>query len=90
MRRDLLVEQFDDQVLLFDPCNNLPYVLNHVAAFILMNTDGEKNQEEIAERLCQRFDVDFHQALADIRGVYKDLIRKGLITGEDSPLQSAE
>jgi len=80
MRQDLLTERFDDQVLLFDPDNNLPYILNPVAAYILMNTDGSKSQETIAEMLYAEFDVEFHRALEDIKLVYNDLLEKELIT----------
>jgi len=90
MRQDLLIERFDDQVLLFNPEKNLPYVLNRVAAYVLMNTDGNKSQETIAENICAEFDVEFHQALEDIKSIYNDLIEKELIIGEEQYLQSAK
>jgi hypothetical protein len=79
MRQGLLIERFDDQALLFDPENNLPYVLNQVAAYILMNTDGHNSSEAIAEMLCRKFDVGFHQALEDIEMIYEELGEKNLI-----------
>jgi hypothetical protein len=79
MNHGLLIERIDDQVLVFNTKTNLPYIMNSAAAFILTNTDGDKSQEKIAEMLCEEFDVDFHQALEDIRMIYRDLIGKDLI-----------
>ncbi len=59
IQEGLLIERFDDQTLVFQVDNNLPYILNGVAAFILRNTDGKKNKEEIAEKICMKFDVGY-------------------------------
>ena len=61
----ILFERLADQTLVFDPEKNLPYVLNEVAAYILMNTDGRTGQDRVAERVCETFDVGFGQALED-------------------------
>ena len=47
--RKILFEKFKNQTLAFDLSTNLPYVLNNVAAFILINTDGRKSLAAIAE-----------------------------------------
>jgi hypothetical protein len=82
IRQGLLFEPFDDQgqALLFDPDKNLPYVLNQVAAFILMNMDG-RSREAIAGELCMRFDVEYKRALDDIDVIYRELRQKDLIVG---------
>jgi methyltransferase-like protein len=79
IQEGLLIESFDDQMLVFQVDNNLPYILNGVAAFILRNTDGKKNKEEIAEKICMKFDVVFHQALEDIEQIYEEFKQKNLI-----------
>jgi len=79
IQEGLLIERFDDQMLVFQVDKNLPYVLNGVAAFILRNTDGKKNQEEIAEKICMKFDVAFQQALEDIGHIYEEFKQKDLI-----------
>ena len=68
--REILLEKLKNQTLAFDLTTNLPYVLNDVAAFILLNTDGKKNLTSIAEEICREFDVPYYQALDDIKRVY--------------------
>jgi hypothetical protein len=76
---DLLIERFNDQVLVFDPQKNLPYVMNGVAAFIFMNTDGETRFEEVAEKLCVKYNVSLPTAIEDIKAIYKEFGSKRLI-----------
>lgn len=79
IQENLLIERFDDQMLVFQVDKNLPYVLNGVAAFILRNTDGKKSQEDIAEKICMKFDVGFRQALEGIEFIYEEMRLKDLI-----------
>lgn len=76
---DLLIERFDDRILVFDPQKNLPYVMNGVAAFIFMNTDGETRLEEIAEKLCMEYNVNLPKAIEDIKAIYEEFGSKRLI-----------
>ena len=78
-QEDILVERFDEQILLFDMQKNLPYVLNGVAAYVLENTDGEMSQEAIAKMVFRKYDVSFHQALDDIKELYKELVQKRIV-----------
>ena len=76
---DILIERFNDQVLVFDPQKNLPYVMNGVAAFIFMNTDGEMRLEEIAEKVCLEYSVKLYQAIEDIEAIYEEFGLKRLV-----------
>jgi hypothetical protein len=78
-KENILVEWFDEQLLVLDLEKNLPYVLNGVAAYVLMNTDGEHTLEALAEKVCQEFDVGFHQALQDLNRLHEELISKKLV-----------
>jgi len=80
---DILVERLDDQTLVFDPERNLPYVLNEVAAYILMNTDGETGQESVAGKVCEEFDVGFDQAFVDTKNLYEELALKKIVKRVD-------
>lgn len=73
------MEEFDDQTLVFDLKTNLPYALNHVASLILMNTDGKKTIEAVAEEVCREYHVDFDKALWDVKRLYQELDEKGII-----------
>lgn len=78
-RSNILMERLDNQVLLFDLQKNLPYVLNGVASFIFLNSDGKLSKEEIAKKVCREFDVEYHKALDDINEIYLEFINKELI-----------
>jgi hypothetical protein len=80
MRQGLLIRPFDGQgqVLLFDPVRNLPYVLNRVAAHVLMNTNGRR-REEVAEEICMLFDVEYNRAMGDLEAICVELRQKDLI-----------
>lgn len=78
-RKNILIERFDEQTLVFDLEKNLPYVLNGVASYVLAHTDGLRSQEEIAEKVCLEFDVEFPEALDDIRGLYEEFARRNLV-----------
>ncbi|RLC26136.1 MAG: hypothetical protein DRH56_04990 [Deltaproteobacteria bacterium] len=77
--KDVLAERFGDRVLVFDLRKNLPYELNRSAAFVFMNTDGRTAPEAIARKFCREYDVDPDRALHDIRVLYEDLSRRGLV-----------
>jgi len=79
IQESLLIERFDDQTVVFQVDKNLPYVLNGIAAFILRNTDGKKSKEDIAEKICMKFDVGLRQALEDIEVIYEEFKQKDLI-----------
>lgn len=76
---NVLMDSFDNQVLLFDLRNNLPYILNDVASYVFMHTDGTSGPEVIAEKVCEKYDVEFNRALLDIELLYEELVQKGLI-----------
>jgi hypothetical protein len=76
---DILIERFNDQILVFDPEKNLPYVMNGVAAFIFLNTDGEMKLEEIAERVCLEYNVELYRAIEDIEAIYEEFGLKRLV-----------
>lgn len=80
---NILLERLDEQTLVFDPEKNLPYVLNEVAAYILMNTDGNTGQETVAGRVCEAFEVGFDQALADTKHFYAELSLRGIVRRVD-------
>lgn len=75
----LLMERLDDRFIVFDINKNLPYVLNDAAAYILSNTDGKMSTEEIAERVCRRYDVEFQKTLDDIKNIYEDFNKKNIV-----------
>ncbi|MFC1892102.1 PqqD family peptide modification chaperone [Thermodesulfobacteriota bacterium] len=84
MRSNILTAEFDDQILLFDPVKNLPYVLNGVAAFILSKTDGIRSDKDIAEEVLREFSVEYDEALADIKNLYAECIDMNIVIKENN------
>lgn len=77
------MEEFGDQLFLFDLDHNIPYVLNKVAAFILLNSEGQEDCETITGRVCEKFDVEFQQALSDVKIIIDEFIQKKIIRKTD-------
>jgi hypothetical protein len=77
--KDILMEQFENGLLVLNLVNHLSYGLNAMAADILMNTDGLMSTETIAGKICLKYDVGFQEALEDIDALYRDFDRKGIV-----------
>jgi hypothetical protein len=78
--RILVRECARDEVVLFDSENRNVYLLNHTAAAVIRLTDGARNLECIARKVAWDFDVKAGTAARDIRKIYRELLRKGVIT----------
>jgi len=55
------------------------YVLNKTATQIWELCDGVRGPADIAEQLCERFDVGADEALADVEGILAKLARAGML-----------
>jgi hypothetical protein len=76
----MLFEKFGIRTLIFDIKKNLPYVLNDVAANVLMKTDGTKDHKTVAREICEEYHVKYSRAIEDIEGLYNEFIGKELVT----------
>ena len=77
---NIVAERFNDRLLLFDLDTNLPFILNPVASFIFLNTDGLKRSKEIADMVSQEFDVELEQALSDVENLNKEFQQKRIVS----------
>lgn len=55
------------------------YVLNKTAARIWEMCDGNLGPDEMAAKLCERYDVSLERAGADVRKTLTSLMGKGLL-----------
>ena len=78
-QQELLIERFNDELLVFDLTTNLPYILNHIAAYIFANSDGKTDIVGITKQVCRKYDVPFQEALDDIKAIYDDFIQKKIV-----------
>jgi len=68
----------DDVVVIKDDGQSI-HVLNKTAASIWEMCDGKCGINEITTRLCERFDVSFEDAYADVKEILEKLIQTGIM-----------
>jgi hypothetical protein len=68
-RADVIEEELDGEVVLFDPRGGSTYRLNQTAVGIWRECDGRVSTREIAEQLTQGYDVEFEIALDHVEQV---------------------
>jgi hypothetical protein len=78
--RILVREYPPDEIVLFDCENRNVYLLNHTAAAVIRLTDGTRNLEYISRKVAWDFNEETHVAVGDIRKIYRELLKKGVIT----------
>ena len=59
------------------------HVLNKTAARIWEMCDGETGPDEIATKLCERYDVSLERARDDVRNTLSRMMEKGLLKMTD-------
>jgi len=62
-RTDIVEEELDGEVVLFDLRSGSTYQLNETALAVWRNCDGHVSTREIAEQLAQAYEVEFETAL---------------------------
>lgn len=79
-RADNLVwREIDDEIVVIKDDGLVVHVLNKTAARIWEMCNGEVGPDEIADILCERFDVEVERARTDVRNTVKNLREKGLL-----------
>jgi len=69
-----------DEAVIFDTEDRRAYLLNHTAALVLGLTDGNRSVGEIARRIASDFGEDRRVVTRDVKRIYRDLFKKGVIT----------
>ncbi len=62
------------------------HTLNSVATFIWEQADGRIKAEQIIEKICQEFEVDWDTAERDCLEFLAELISKGLVILSQNPM----
>jgi adenine specific DNA methylase Mod len=63
------------------------HTLNPVATFIWEQADGQTKTEQMIERICQEFEVDWDTAKRDCLEFLGELIRKDLVVLSKNPVE---
>lgn len=76
---DAAFEAFDDGGLILD-LNTITFTeLNATARDILQATDGKHSRQEVAAILAREYEIDAETALADVKELYDDLTKQGIL-----------
>ena len=86
INKDIIFSKVNDVDggMLFDLKNGSYYRVNEVACFIIECIQSGKvnNTGDIAELLCEEYDIDASTALSDTEDVIKDLYQLDLLVNE--------
>ena len=77
-KENLVCEQIDDEIIVFDTDVEKFYEFDGVGSF-LWSTMEDTDLENIAQQVCDEYDVEKETALADITTFFEDLLEKNLI-----------
>jgi hypothetical protein len=76
---DVIWRRIGDDIVAIKDDGLATHVLNKTAAIIWEMCDGNCGIDEIAAKLCERYDVSLEEARADTRETIENLTRAGII-----------
>lgn len=76
---DAAFEAFDDGGLILNLKDITFTELNITARDIVQATDGKKSLDEVAEVIAGEYEIDLEVARADVKELYDDLKKQGII-----------
>jgi hypothetical protein len=65
-RKDVVEEELDGELILFDPRSGNTYRLNQTASAVWRECDGRTTTREVAKQFTQAYEVDFNVAHDDV------------------------
>ncbi len=81
-KADIITEELDDVLIVFDPEDNEFHEFNGVARIIWTLLVAHTPQE-ITEKICAVYEIDMAEARRDVVNFTEELLRLGLVlTGE--------
>jgi hypothetical protein len=78
-REDLVCEELDGEVIIYDPRTKLTHRLNQSAAFIFLLCDGKTSIGKIKELYRNAFGLSVDMANRDVQSVSENLIKRVII-----------
>jgi hypothetical protein len=76
---NVISREIDNEIVVIKDNGLAVHVLNKTAARIWEMCDGELGPDEIAARLCERYDVSLETARDDTRKALSRMMEKGLL-----------
>lgn len=78
-RDGIICEALGDEMLVFDERIGGVHALNHTAAWIFRQIDGQNDFDAIARRFANTCEIDIEIAARDVRKILDDLIARALV-----------
>ena len=72
----VLWRELDGEAILLNPKEGCSYNLNNVGTLIWKMLDGEHSIDDIAKAICEYYEVEYDQALQDMRTTSARITRK--------------
>ncbi len=79
---DPIAEPVDDELVMADIDRGKYYGLNNIAAVIWQNLEKPITVEELCKRLCESYEVEAGQCLAEVLAFLGELEKRNLISVE--------
>jgi hypothetical protein len=77
--KDTIWRRIGDDIVIIKDGGLSTHVLNKTAAFIWELCDGKSGVDEIAARICERFDVSYDEARADVDETVRILTKASVL-----------
>ena len=81
----VLWRELDGEAILLNPKEGCSYNLNNVGTMIWKLLDGEHSIDDIAQAICELYEVDHEQALQDVRQLLNELCENNLVSDSITP-----
>jgi hypothetical protein len=77
--KDVIWRRIEDDIVIIKDGGLSTHVLNKTAAFIWEMCDGRSGIDEIAAKICERFEVSYQEAHADVDATIKTLSKASVL-----------
>jgi len=85
---DIIWRKIEDKVVLIGKDGMAIHTLNKTAGYIWELCDGTNSPDEIAAKLCERFDVTPEEANVDVRETINKMEEMGLVERREKTNES--
>ena len=77
--KDVIWRRIGDDVVVIKDGGLTTHILNKTAAFIWETCDGKTGIDEIASKICEKFEVKYDEAYADVDAAVKVLTKASVL-----------
>lgn len=77
--KDVIWRRIGDDIVIIKDGGLSTHVLNKTAAFIWEMCDGKSGVDEIASKICERFEVAYEEAHADVDDLITTLTKANFL-----------